>query len=400
MNYANRQKCSAALGLMLAALMMSGAGCGPTNGLPPLSGEFVYVSNSQDGLVSEFEINTATGALTFTGAVPTSPNPGLVLGLVVHPTNEFLYIADEAADVYGWDIGDGGFSGRLFARNSAIPAINGPAEGAIDPALQKCLYVTNSGGIAQAISRYSIDLKSGLLTSLGSTKTGAIPLGIAITPKTGAVLLNANLFDGTVNAFAQSGANCGLTLLDTVTIPSAVRDGAQPDFVAFNPLTFGWPSSPAVFNFAYVTDSTDGRVQELTVTSAGATLAASVAPGIGTLSGPPAPFSIAVHPSGSFVYTGSPGSGAVSLFDVDTVATDATAGELTWISNTTGSVPSPVSLAIEPMGKYLYAANSSNSTITEFSIDPITGALTLIGTVDAESPANPGSGPISIVTTN
>lgn len=114
------------LSAILFATLWS-VGCGPTNGLPPLTGEFLYVSNDGDGLISEYSINTATGALTSVGTFNSMvPFPEDLWLMAVHPTNEFIYAADENDDVRGFDIGDGGFSGLIFARNSIAPAVNGP----------------------------------------------------------------------------------------------------------------------------------------------------------------------------------------------------------------------------------------------------------------------------------
>jgi hypothetical protein len=48
----------------VAAIAAIFAGCGPTNGFPPLSGEFAYVANAADGSISVFSIDATTGALT------------------------------------------------------------------------------------------------------------------------------------------------------------------------------------------------------------------------------------------------------------------------------------------------------------------------------------------------
>jgi hypothetical protein len=36
-------------------------GCGPTNGFPPLTGEFLYVSSANAGNIYELSIDTSTG---------------------------------------------------------------------------------------------------------------------------------------------------------------------------------------------------------------------------------------------------------------------------------------------------------------------------------------------------
>jgi DNA-binding beta-propeller fold protein YncE len=103
------------------------AGCGPTNGLPPLTGEFLYIGN-RDGKISEFSINTATGLLTNIGTfnIPLNigePDAVGAIGLVVHPTNEFIYAASDGVNgMLGFDIGDEGFSGTIFRQNSDVPS--------------------------------------------------------------------------------------------------------------------------------------------------------------------------------------------------------------------------------------------------------------------------------------
>ena len=380
--------------LALFAIAAVTSGCGPTNGLPPLTGEFLYVSNSQDAIVSEFSIDTATGLLSFVAQFLAEPGAE-TRGLAIHPSNEFIYDdADFPGNVVGMDIGDGSFSGMIFARNSITPAINGPTEIALDPT-GKCAYVTNFGGTAAQVSIYLIDQSSGVLNSMGSATAGQTPLGVAVKPNFGTMMLVVNRFDQSVSDFFRPGVfnpqglrTCRLQDNGTLDLSTVGAVAATPELVAFHPTL---PN-------AYVTDDSLDQIYELRIDTVSFTvsLLGTVAP---TPSGAvqPAPFSIVAHPGGKFLYTGSPSNGIVSEFSIDT------AGLLTWESNISTGASSPISLAIEPMGRFLYAANIGNSTVAMFSIDPTTGALSPIGepnTINAESPANPGSGPFSVVTTN
>jgi YVTN family beta-propeller protein len=45
----------------------------------------------------------------------------------------------------------------------------------------------------------------------------------------------------------------------------------------------------------------------------------------------------------------------------------------------TGTVP--VSVAVDPAGKFAYVTNSASNDVSIYSIDAATGALTLIGTI-------------------
>jgi 6-phosphogluconolactonase (cycloisomerase 2 family) len=44
-----------------------------------------------------------------------------------------------------------------------------------------------------------------------------------------------------------------------------------------------------------------------------------------------------------------------------------------------GVDPGSISLTIDPTGRFLYTAGSTSSTVSVFSIDPLTGALTGLG---------------------
>jgi len=370
--------------------VLATSGCGPTNGLPPLTGEFLYVSNSQDAVISEFSIDTATGLLAFVAQFVAEPGAE-TRGLAIHPSNEFIYdAASFPGNVVGLDIGDGSFSGEIFGVNSITAAINGPTEIAVNPQ-GTCAFVTNFGGLAAQVSRYRIDQHSGVLTSLGSATAGQTPLGVAVWPHSGAAVLVVNRFGQSVSSFITFPFDCSLDLVSTLDLFAATGAlAAAPEMVAFHPTL---PN-------ACVTDDGLDQVYELGINTSSmlgtASLHGTVKP---NPSGDtqPAPFSIVAHPGGKFLYTGSSSNGIISEFSIDA------AGLLTWESNTSIGVPSPISLTIEPLGRFLYAANLSNSTVAMFSIDSTTGALSPIGdpnTIDAESPAKPGSGPFSVVTTN
>lgn len=361
----------------------------PTNGLPPLTGEFLYVSNDGDGLISEYSVNTATGALTSVGTFNSMvPFPEDLWLMAVHPTNEFIYAADENDDVRGFDIGDGGFSGLIFARNSIAPAVNGPRAVAITPN-GGFLYATNSGGTDALVSEYSINLKTGALTPIGTAHTGQIPFGVAVE-STGRYAYIVNLFDESVSQYLVQPSG---TLLPNGTIFLPLADSPQPELIATVP-----PANAESPTCAYVTDDAFGALHEFQIMTATALLSY-----VGNVSAKGLPFGIAVHPNGQFVYTANPKSNSLSVF---TKSLDAPACTVTLTSQVTSSpaevspISDPISITVEPTGKYAYVANFGNGTVGEFSIDATTGALAPIGEVNTETPPNPGSLPISVVTTH
>src|SRR5260370_40439159 len=82
------------------AVVATLAGCGPTNNLPSLTGEFAYVANAGDGTISVFSINSTTGVLTLIESVAAAPG-FRVFGLALHPSWEFLYATIDDANHVG-----------------------------------------------------------------------------------------------------------------------------------------------------------------------------------------------------------------------------------------------------------------------------------------------------------
>jgi 6-phosphogluconolactonase (cycloisomerase 2 family) len=371
-------------------------GCGPTNGLPPLTGEFLYVSNAADGVVSEFSINTGTGQLSFLSQFNAESGANL-RGIAIHPSNEFLFVdAANLDNVVSLDIGDGSYSGLVFLSNGTEPTANSPTGIAADPE-GLCVYATNAGSASFSSYRLNSD---GVMTPFTSEGTGgAGPLGVAVTPDS-LRLLVVNHGGPSLTTFFYPVSHkvlpCSFPQSQTIglaTTDAAAAVNSTPEYVVVHPTLAN----------AYVTDDGLGQVDEIALGQPGLlsgitgfSLLGAVKPNpAGDLQ--PAPYSIVMHPSGNFLYTGSVTNGIISEFSID-----PTTGLLTSQSDEVG-VSSPISLAIDASGKYLYAANAATSELTMFSIDPLTGGLAPIGetnTIAAENPPNPASSPFSIVATH
>jgi hypothetical protein len=116
---------------------------------------FSTLPTGNDGQIRQFSINTSTGALTSVNSfqTPSSGTSALLYGLTIHPTNEFLYEADPVNNaLFGYDLGDGSFSGDIVYRNSDV-SVTRPVLTAITPN-GKFLYAP----IANSIAEYSINL--------------------------------------------------------------------------------------------------------------------------------------------------------------------------------------------------------------------------------------------------
>jgi YVTN family beta-propeller protein len=99
------------------------------------------------------------------------------------------------------------------------------------------------------------------------------------------------------------------------------------------------------------------------------------------------PISVAVDPSGRFVYAANSNSFSVSAYTIN-----ASTGALTSIAGTTTGM-SPRSVIIDPSGKFAYVASGTSNTVSAYNIDVGSGALTSAGTVSGRA------GPFSIAMT-
>lgn len=141
------------------------------------------------------------------------------------------------------------------------------------------------------------------------------------------------------------------------------------------------PAAAQASAFAYVANFGSNDVSAYTIDAA--TGALTPIPGSPFAAGT-GPTSVAVDPAGQFVYVANRGvtadSGSISVF-----AINATSGGLIPAAGSPFPAGSfPVSVAVDPTGQFLYAANCASfnclgadfGTVSAFTIDSTTGALT------------------------
>jgi YVTN family beta-propeller protein len=121
---------------------------------------------------------------------------------------------------------------------------------------------------------------------------------------------------------------------------------------------------------------------------------------IGTVAAGIDPVSVAVDPAGKFAYVLNFGSNDVSMYTID-----ATTGALASIAppaSTHGFGVYAGSVTVDPLGKFAYATNEgdpwgyedgANGSVAMYTIDVTTGALTFAGTINGNCPGlcTPGS---------
>jgi len=186
------------------------------------SGQFLYVTDQDNGSISTFSINSETGALTPTNpaGVIAGPNPWKV---TFDPTGNFAYVPDEdMGDVFMYSVD--ATSGTL-TQNSAVfvPAGNQPAYMAVDPS-GKFVYVVNR--YDGTVSMYTIDGASGTLVpnTPATVSAGSWAYPIAVNAA-GTFAYVGNQGDGSVSIYSINASG--------VLIPAGtVQTGNNPVAIA------------------------------------------------------------------------------------------------------------------------------------------------------------------------
>jgi 6-phosphogluconolactonase (cycloisomerase 2 family) len=303
------------------------------------------------GLVVAYSINPTAGSLR---ALETVQLPSSNYGIVVHPSNKFLYIP-VGSQILAYQIGTNG----LLQPVSGSP-FNLPGGSALKFSPNGQFGYTNTG------VEYSVNLTTGALTELGTVTVGNLPFDVALTPA-GSFLYVPNFNDGTISGFSVSKTTGALTAL----AGSPFADGdSGPSAVVVS------PNGKFLF-VANVSTNSAGSNSVFSISSATGALTAipgSPFPGAGPGNG------VTVDPTGHFLYVASTGINAYSI--------NQASGALTAISGSPYTTPAAANgVTLDPTGRFLYASIFGNLTTVQtapdvitYAINTSTGALTQIGT--------------------
>ena len=319
--------------------------------------------------------NSMTFTIT-TGAVDPQ-------SIVVDPSGKFAYVVN------------GGCSGGVGAYVSmytidpttgALASIGPPVStydygdsaGSVTVApLGKFAYVTNSGdgwdGDDGSVSMYSINATTGALTSAG-TINGNCP---GLCYPSSLVIDPTGKFAYVVTGGGSVPSNVGMYSIDattgTLTSMGAIAAEGVPNSVAVD--------SAGKFVYMATANATFGLAGSVSAYAINATTGALGL--IGTIAAGTDPVSVAVDPSGKFAYVTNSGSNDVSMYTID-----ATTGALASMG-TIAAGADPVSVAVDPSGKFAYVTNFGSNDVSMYTINSTTGSLTVIGmTAAGLSPAS------------
>lgn len=341
--------------LWLAGCGGKGGGTGAgasTSALASIVPRFAYATNFNDGTVSMYTVDAATGQWRNNGYVTAGINPH---SLVVHPSGKFVYVSNYGggAIISAYAVGSDGRLKTIAAPFSCTKCA--PRGLAIDPT-GSFLYVTLS--MAGTVSAYSIHA-DGTLTWIADVSVSQ-PYSIALDPA-GKFAYVTSFIDGTVSAFRVESTGA-LTAIDT----DAVTAGTQTSIVSAagaHNIVFD-PSG----RYAYVANYSDNTVSSFRLESNGALT------GLGKVLGCTGARTLAVHPSGDFVYCVC--NRVSSGLSVLAYGVNKTTGALTNIVNSVAPGANPSGIAVDASGKHLSVTTSGANQITTYDVDPSTGYMT------------------------
>lgn len=299
--------------------------------------------------------------------------------ITVDPTGKFAYVADTGC--FDGNVSMYTINPTTGTLTTIAPPVDSGDEGAqsvtLDPS-GKFVYVANwgEGDTAGSISMFSINSTTGALTSAGRGIIGTCGSGLC-SPWSITVHPSGKF------AYVANEGGIAPTAVSMFTI-----NGTTGALTSIGNISAGGRAIAVAVDpsgkFAYVATQSSplgsiGRVSMYTINASTGMLTSAGTIGAGTN-----PVSVAVDPTGKFAYVANSGSNDVSMYSIDT-----TTGILSSLGPIVGAT-SPSSVTVDPSGKFVYVANSGSNNVSMYSINATTGVLTFIGVIAA------GTSPSSI----
>ena len=228
-----------------------------------------------------------------------------------------------------------------------------------------------------SVSIYRIDTTTGMLTSIGLVPSGDWGANsIAITPDGRFAYVGNDSDSGDGSSLAggvslfTADSTTGILTLTGFTPAPCDRGFCTPWSIAMHPSG----------RFLYVANE-GGSAPNVSMYSIDATTGNLTLIGLRGTGGRAE--SVAVDPTGAFAYVFNenyPGlTPSVAIFTIN-----ATTGALTSVGTITGDA-SPTSVTVDPAGKFAYVTNSGSNDVSMYAINMTTGTLSKIGQVAAGS---------------
>lgn len=268
--------------------------------------------------------------------------------------------------------GNGVFAYRIDNHSGNATAVfaapfvvgNSPSAIAVTPS-NRFAYVTNQQD--DTISLLRIDTSSGALTEvLPRTSTDLSPAAM-VMDSTGSFLFVANQGSNDVQVFSIAS--------DGSLKPAS----GAPAHLASSPSALALSSSG---NLLFVAVPNVSAIYAFTVSSGTLTPVATPFPVSNGLA------SLTIDSSTSFLYAPDPAANTITGFAINSGALTPLPGSPYGTTLATNILNTPVSLVVDPTGKYLYAANFAASSVSGFSIasnGDLTPLVSAAGTAGSNS---------------
>ncbi len=355
-------------GMLLHMAFLSNANAGT---------QFVYFgtytgANSKGIYVAHFE--PQTGELSAPELVAETPNPTF---LAVDPKRHCLYVVNEIADFgHGNSGAVSAFSlddktGHLVLLNQEPSGGAGPCHLAVAQS-GKCVLVANYGSGSVAALPVQADGRLGAPSSSIQHHGSSInrqrqegPHAHFVTwDPPGRIVLACDLGLDKVLLYQMDVAQ--LKLLPSESPSFEVKPGSGPRHLAFAPngryVYILNEISSTLTACSY--DASQGELKEIQTVS---TLPQDFK-GANTCA------EVAVHPNGRFVYASNRGNDSISVF-----AINAATGRVNLIQQESTQGKTPRHFAVDPTGRWLLAENQDSNNVVVFALDNQTGRLTSAG---------------------
>jgi 6-phosphogluconolactonase (cycloisomerase 2 family) len=348
-------------------------GTGPTSLRVSGNGKFLFVSNYTSANVWAYKINSTSGALSPVAGSPFATGAGPYF-VATERSGRYLYVANSLGDdisAYSISLTTGALKPLP---SSPFAAGHSPRAERADPS-GRFLYVANAA--SNDVSAYTINSTTGELKAVSGSPfaAGSNPSSVNVDV-TGSFAYVANHGSNNVSAYRINASTGALTPV----AGSPFAAGTQARFVQVDPSG----------KFCYVVNAGSNDVWTytiqpgtgaLTLTARGKVRARQAPMGVAFAAG-----SSPVTYTPKFAYVGN------LLAGVFGYTVDSASGALTPISGSPFSGSTPRSVAVDPTGRFAYAANTSSDDVSGYLIDATTGALTPV----AGSPFVAGGGPQSV----
>ncbi|HVG28046.1 MAG TPA: beta-propeller fold lactonase family protein [Acidobacteriaceae bacterium] len=359
---------------MLQAVMAAGVSVAIGLGLTACSRDYtaayVYSISASGGNINGFGVDYQTGILTQIAGSPFATNFQSQTAVVRSPDGKFIYVVSGPEDSKVVELAVG-TDGKLYGQHTYSLTGTYPTAAAID-STGKFLYVT-------------FTYQTGFTPALPGLG------GITIFPIKPDNTLDTPVTQGGLNYVPVGNNPVGIAVsVPTCTLTPVIKASSTPTCAVKGSSTNnGWPNafvyvvdqeaSPNATVLGFAQNVNTGTLTMLSGTTFDNTLKTYQGVRAGV-----APSAVAIDPTGRFVYVTDKIANQVIAYSIDTVNTgNLTALRASPFPTGTATGQFPVSLTIDPRGKYLYTTNFNSSTLTSFTIDVASGNLSAVASSTA-----------------